>query len=296
MDMKYSLCDHYHLLYRSLKFLVGETQTETNEELISMMQRRIEKLNAFINLLAVVDPSLPLLRCQNALATFHRDVHSLFMNYRESRFLEVESAIVENTESIQSMWQLESDVKKDKFRAQAHDLYLNTLHATEQIIERHVHRLDSVSITNRILQYFEGLVDSVVEHLKLGDYELLFGAVNELYANLQMIHGAGDSHFVEQYEPVAARIRYLRKQLGLLKVYDDTHYRLKYYGYLDNEVQADLSNKMTLTKQAIKQSLDQIDTLKEDLVDYLSLQLWSTDAAGSSRASYRSKNLGEAFQ
>ena len=296
MEMKYSLCDYYHLLYRSLKFLVGETQTETNEELISMMQRRIEKLNAFINLLAVVDPSLPLLRCQNALATFHRDVHSLFMNYRESRFLEVESAIVENTESIQSMWQLESDVKKDKFRAQAHDLYLNTLHATEQIIERHVHRLDSVSITNRILQYFEGLVDSVVEHLKLGDYELLFGAVNELYANLQMIHGAGDSHFVEQYEPVAARIRYLRKQLGLLKVYDDTHYRLKYYGYLDNEVQADLSNKMTLTKQAIKQSLDQIDTLKEDLVDYLSLQLWSTDAAGSSRASYRSKNLGEAFQ
>ena len=296
MDIKYSLCDHYHLLYRSLKFLEREAQTETNEELISMMQRSIEKLNAFINLLAVVDPSLPLLRCQNALATFHRDVHSLFMNYRESRFLEVESAIVENTESIQTMWRLEGDVKKDKFRAQAHDLYLNTLHATEQIIERHVHRLDSVSISNRVLQYFAGLVDSVVEHLKLGDYELLFGAVNELYSNLQMIHGAGDGHFAEQYESVAERIRNLKKQLGLLKVYDDTHYRLKYYGYQDNEVQTDLSSKMTLTKQHIKQSLDQIDTLKEDLVDYLSLQLWSTDTPSSSRASYGSKNLGEAFQ
>lgn len=296
MDIKYSLCDHYHVLYRSLKFLKRESLTDTNEELISMMQRSIDKLNAFINLLAVIDPSLPLLRCQNALAAFHRDVHSLFMNYREARFLEVESAVVENTESIQSMLQLEGDVKKDKFRAKAHDLYLNTLHATEQIIERHVNRLDSVSVSNRVLQYFEGLVDSIVEHLKPGHYELLFGAVNELYFNLQMIHGAGDSHFEDRYQHVVKRIGNLRKKLGLLKVYDDTQYRLKYYGYQDNEVQGDLSRKMMLTKQAIKQSLDQIDTLKEGLVDYISLQLWSAEAPGSSRMSYASKNLGEAFQ
>ncbi len=296
MDIKYNLCDHYHLLYRSLKFLNRESQTETNEELISMMQRSIDKLNAFVNLLAVVDPTLPLLRCQNAIAAFHRDVHSLFMNYREGRFLEMESAVIENTESMQSMWQLEGDVKKDRFRSEAHDLYLNTLHSTEKIIERHVNRLDSVAIRNRILQYFEDLVDSVVEHLKLGDYELVFGAVNELYFNLQMIHGVGSKHFVEQYQHVSDRIRILRKELGLLKVYDDTHYRLKYYGYRDNEVQADLSSKMAMAKDTIEKSLDQIDTLKEDLVDYLSLQLWSPDEEKPPRVSYGSKNLGEAFQ
>lgn len=296
MDVKYSLCDHYHLLYRSLKFLDKESQTETNEELVSMMQRSIDKLNAFVNMLAVVDPTLPLLRCQTAVASFHRDVHSLFMNYRESRLLEMESAVMENVESMQSMLQLEGDVKRDRFRAKAHDLYLNTLHSTEQIIERHVNRLDTVTISNRILQYFEGLVESVIEHMKLGEYDLLFGAVNELYFNLQMIHGAGVHHFVDQYNHVADRIRTLRKSLGLLKVYDDTHYRLRYYGYQDNEVQADLSDKIAKTKKVLGASLDQIDTLKEELVNYLTLQLWSPDEKGSGRVSYGSKNLGEAFQ
>ena len=278
MDIKYVFNDYFHFLYRSLRFLDQESKTSHEEEVIHMMKQNVDKLNAFINMLSYVDPTIPLLRCQSAIASFHRDLLDLHRTVQEEKLIEMEAFMYGDAGEISGVLSVEEGNKRNVFQKQVRELFLNTIHATERLTMRHINGLNNDHIKDQIIKYFEALLESVQEHMLEEDYQPLASAVEELFNNFILIHRISPEGTPHRYGSLIKSLDKLRKEFNRRNLYVTSINKIDYYGYRDNEIKRDLLAKLDDLERALQHEAGSFENLKQAVLGYLKTKMWASEA------------------
>ena len=160
MSIKQSVKPYFHYLYRTIKFADGKLHEHHQEELVNVIIEDIVRLDALISLLVYVDHTLPVIRCQKAFATLKSDLENIYYLYREQR-------LIGHRHHATLGWQIGKAIDLDiailgeKFKSQSYDLYLNTVHATEQIVGKHINHISDEQFTAGTLAYFTDCLEQI---------------------------------------------------------------------------------------------------------------------------------------
>ena len=275
--------EHFHQLYRSIRFLEGEIKDKTREEVVVMLKRNIEELTSFVNLLISVDETLPLLRCQKALHGFEKDLSELYLVYLEEDLLDLEKAMELEHREFHALLASEKKKKKDKYRELAHDLYLNTIHATDQFVSNHIKVMNPENVKEKIVSYFENTIKVINEQYLSSRFEGLKETVFEISYNFELLRKMGSESNMDEGQKIISELSYLREKLTNRLLYLDAARKISDLEAGSMDVQQ-LNNRVIDIEDELLGSSASFEKLSNRIIDYLRKVLWEkSGAVGESR-------------
>lgn len=274
--------EHFKLYYRQLfdaiRYLDQDAINRSGESAIRLLNQNIDQLSAFISLLTHIDETIPLIRCQGALGKFKKDFIDLHLNYLEENLVEENPLLFDENKMIGKILSREESLTRDRYGKSVHDLYINTIHATEKIIMDHVDQVNEDKLRVKTFEYFTNLLSVYSEHLREGDFESLDLLLGEIYYNLLLFMEkepvVSEDTIDEPGKDLLKTIYHLKEILTARKLYHDTARKLQFYGSMDSDLDKDLLDKIQSIENSLIKGGSQFEALGDQLTEYLNRKLW----------------------
>jgi hypothetical protein len=279
MQIKALLKHHYQEMYHDIKHLDQETKDRSSESVIRRLNNNTDQLSSFINLLAHVDETIPLVRCQSALGRFKKDFFDLHLNYLEERLVAENPLLFDEHGKIKNMLAHEESISKQHYLQSVHQLYINTIHATENLVEQHIDQLNEEGLRSKVYEYFKNAINVYLEHLARSDFDTLDIALTDIYYNLLIFQQIkpqeiSDSSTDDGGKELLNLMFHLRKILETRKLYYDTVKKLQFYGCTEDQLDKDLIAKMQVTEKQLLNAENEFGTFGDQLLKFLNRVLW----------------------
>lgn len=292
MSIKSAVKPYYHYLYRTLKAVDANLHKKNEEEMVNVMIEDIVRLDALVSLLVYVDNTIPLIRCQKAFAALKSELENLYYLYREQK-------IIGHKHHSTLGWQIGKAIDLDiaiiaeRFKSHSNDLYLNTVHATEQAISKHINQLSDDDFKIGIMAYFTDCIEEIEEFNVAEQTEEIGYLIRSLLANLHFIAYIANNKETLNKEPF---FDIITDAVGILKTMHIYQISLKsmgsnnpIMGKLVEELQAEYDGNM----DRFKVEYASIVSAKSDILDYVTNAITEQEGVTnkSIRASIHARNL-----
>ena len=278
MNVKSLYKYYYHQLYDAIKYLDREAINRSSESAIRLLNKNIDQLSAFISLLTYVDETIPLIRCQGALGKFKKDFIDLYLSYLEENLVKSNPVLFDENKQIDQILSREESLSRDRYSKSVHELYLNTIHATEKVVIDHINQMNEDKLGVKTHEYFRNLVEVYLEHLQEGDFDSLDLILAEIYYNLLLFRETkpieSGEYQDEELDHLLDTLHQLKEMLLARKLYHDTARKLQFYGAQDEEMDKDLLNKMRQIENGLIRGGGYLESFGDKLLSYLSQLLW----------------------
>ena len=297
MEIKRLFSEHFHQLYRTLRYLDRDETDRTGEEIVNLMKQNIDQLNAFLSLLAYIDPRLPLIRCQEALGRFHADVVDLYLTYLEERLIGKEQILYDESQDINILLAIDEADQRSQYSKSLHDLYLNTIHATEEVVIEHLNALNEERLRSKIVEYFQHQGEVVLEHFERSDFDGLAILISEINDNFELLVKL--SMPVEDeiiLVEIREELKFLQDKMKYRMLYLDSIQRLLRHNFREASVDKDLRQKIGVLEKEITGERDHFESLTSSITQYLQKILWQEGEEPSLHSSVPPINLRDDYR